>query len=284
MPKTIKAKLLLGWMPQEEAMQFLLDKCVFDQALTPADAVALWKGYRDKVAALPRRVTVVPEFLKLNKREAIAVQDFRKRPRQILDAIHDVVKIDPRKLVIHQFYVVTERSEEYAKRMHNDKQRIKHCFGLDVQTPETSQNGAVTTIKLPHWEYDLREGIAPNGQKVLNIVEWPRFMSAVHRGDRLLLWGGYHRTYSFLSHTEPEGPEDPPLVTLITSPLSDSFFSQTSSRPVVRDSVLSDCPALFEDFLDPNLFMEVSFRKQRREIRFDSAAKTMWHGFVDDES
>lgn len=265
-------------------MQFLLDKCVFDPAMTQARAAELWGAYREKVTALPKRALGVPEFLQFNKREAIAVQDFRKSPRHILDKIHGVVKIDPRKLVLHQFYVVTERSEEYAKRMHNDKQRIKHCLGLDVQTPETSQNGAVTTVKLPHWEYDLHEGIAPNGQKVLNIVEWPRFMAAVNTGDRLLLWGGYHRTYAFLSQTEPEGPEEPPLVTLITSPASDAFFSATSARPAVRDSVLSDCPALFEDFLDANLFMEVSFRKQRREIRFDAAAKTMWHGFVDDES
>jgi len=284
MPKTIKAKLLLGWMPWEEAKQFLLDKCVFDPVMTESDALALWITYRDKVAALPKRVPGIPAFLEFNKREKIAVHDFKKRPRQIKDTIHDVVKIDPRKLVLHQFYVVTERSKEYAKRMHNDKQRIKHCFGLDVQNVETSQSGDITTIKLPHFEYDLGEGIAPNGQRVLNIVEWPRFMSVVNRGDRFLLWGGYHRTYAFLSHTEPEGPEEPPLVTLITSPLSDSFFSQTSWRPTVRDSVLGDCPALFEDFLDPDLFMEVSFRKQRREIRFDAAAKTVSHGFVDDES
>jgi hypothetical protein len=283
MPKTIRAKLLLGWMPQDEALQFL-DKCVFDAPLTQTQALDIWNGYRQKVAALPKRQVAIPHFQPLNKREKIAVADFRKMPRQIQDTIHDVVKIDPRGVAIHQFFVVTERSATYTQRMHNDRQRIKYCFGLDVQNVETTQNGNVTTIKLPHWEYDLREGQAPNGQKVLNIIEWPRFMSAVNRGDRLLLWGGYHRTYSFLSQTWPDGPEEPPLVTLITSPLSDAFFAQASSRPGVRDSVIGDVPALFSDFFDPELFMEVSFRKQRREIRFDSAAKTMWHGFVDDDS
>jgi hypothetical protein len=146
------------------------------------------------------------------------------------------------------------------------------------------QNGAVTTIKLPHWEYDIREGLAPNGQRALNIIEWPRFISVVDKGDRLLLWGGYHRTYAFLSKMEPDGPEEPPLVTLITHPGVEAFFSANSTRPEVRDSVLSGCPALFEDFFNVDLCMEVSFKKRRREIRLDSANQKMWHGLVDDES
>jgi hypothetical protein len=284
MTKTIKAKLLLGWMPRCEALHFLLNDCVFDPPMTNEAALQLWEGCRTKVAALPRRVCSTPKVFPLNKREKLAVDKFRKSPRHTTDTIHNIVKIDPRKLVLHQFYVVTERAEEYLKVMHNDKQRIKHCLGLNEQLVETVQNGTVTTIKLPHWEYDLRQGVAPNGQNMLNIIEWPRFISAVDRGDRFLLWGGYHRTYAFLSKMDPEGPAEPPLVTLITHSGVEAFFSATSTRPEVRDSVLSDCPALFEDFFNPDLFIEVSFRKRRREVRLDSATQTMWHGLVDDES
>jgi len=148
MPKTIKAKMLLGWMPRGEALNFLLNDCVFDPPLTEAKALELWEGYRVKVAALPKRVCCVPQRLSLNKREQIAVRDFKKSPKHTTDTIHDVIKIDPRKVVLHQFYVVTERSEQYLQRMHNDKQRIKHCLGLDIQSVETEHNGAVTTIKL----------------------------------------------------------------------------------------------------------------------------------------
>jgi hypothetical protein len=287
-PATVKAKLLLGWMPRAEALLFLTNSCVFKTPMTEESAVGLWQTYKAKVAALPKRTCNVAKSIKLNRREQEAIADFKKSPKHSTDTIHDVVKMDPSGLVLHQFYVVTERSEEYVKLMHNDRQRIKHSFGLDKQEIETVTNGSITLLKFPHFEYDVKTGVLPDGRPTINIVEWPRYISAVRREDRILLWGGYHRIYAFLSNsfskTEPDGPDDPPLVTLITHPGVEQFFSAASERPDVRDCVLGDCPALFSDFFNPDLFMEVSFVKRQKQVKLDSANQTAWHGLVDIES
>src|SRR5260370_38983716 len=60
MAETVKAKLLLGWMKQSEAVK-ALNSCVFEEHLTQRKAAALWKKYRDRVLALePRNPMALP--------------------------------------------------------------------------------------------------------------------------------------------------------------------------------------------------------------------------------
>src|SRR5260370_41374997 len=128
---TVQAKLLLGWMPQREALDFLINKCVFEAPLAEADAIAIWEGYCDKVAAIGKRDCCCPDRQKLSMREKLAVTKIRKNPPPMQDTLHDVIKIDPSVLVLHQFYVVTDHSGEYAAKMRSDAQRIKYCLGQD---------------------------------------------------------------------------------------------------------------------------------------------------------
>jgi hypothetical protein len=53
MPKTVRAKLLLGWMPEVEGLA-VLEKCVFDPPLTPEQKRELWLEYHHRVKALPQ--------------------------------------------------------------------------------------------------------------------------------------------------------------------------------------------------------------------------------------
>jgi hypothetical protein len=283
-PVTMSARLLLGWMPQAEAMDFLLNKCVFDEPLTPEKAIELWGTYRAKIDALPARACILPQSQKTNRRETDAIAAFKKNPPRMQDKLSDVIKIDPSELVIHQFWVATERSKEYAEKMHNDKQRIKCCLGLETGVPTMEDVGQTRIITLPHWEYDLQQMKNPDGTGHIHLQEWPRLLSATQMADRMLLWGGYHRTYALLSQAEPDGLEEPPLVSLISSPTIDAFFSNASTRPEVRDTVLGDKPALFKDFFAKDLFIEVSLRKKHRQLRVDLVTKQVAFGFFDAES
>jgi hypothetical protein len=59
-PTAMPAKVLLGWLPKEAALQFLND-CVFNEPLTPERAERIWSDYmtewphcQDEIAPLRR--------------------------------------------------------------------------------------------------------------------------------------------------------------------------------------------------------------------------------------
>jgi hypothetical protein len=272
MPKTVKAKLLLGNMPKAEALK-TLSFCEFSQPLSENDATALWEGYRAKTNNLPLREAASPLPQQLTAKEQKIVANFMKdmKQRPTGPYLSKVIKVDPRDLAIHQFMVITERSQEYAKKMNTEENRALQCLGVGTefrgQFP-VRKVGATTIVELPHAEY-IVQGM-PNG---FNFIERDRYISAVEAGKRLLLWGGYHRTYAVLSQMSPDGAGGAPLLTLMTGVAEvAAFFSDRCTRPAVRDTVVGPRPALFRDFFNPDLFMEVNLRKQRYEMHIRPAA------------
>ena len=291
MPKTIKAKLLLGHMPKEEALK-TLSFCKFDKPLTENEGVALWDKYREATGKLPEREALAPTELAMSRKERKIVDDFLKQMKRRPTGrfLSSVLKVDPRDLVIHQFMVITERSDGYAKKMSTEVDRARQCMGIGAefrgQLP-TRQMGATIVVELPHAEFMVQA--LPHG---FNFVERDRYISVVEAGKRLLLWGGYHRTYAVLSQMSPDGAGGAPLLTLITGVDEVAvFLSERSSRRVVRDAVIGTRPPLFRDFFNPDLFMEVDLRKQRYEMHIQPVASIVAPGmfrcepvWADDES
>jgi hypothetical protein len=273
MPTTIRAKLLLGWMPKDEALK-VLDKCVFENHLRYSDKVKLWEKYNQRVMALPKcDPNHSPELpmTALEQREAHAfLQRMSASPSGKF--IKRVVKVDPRELAIHQFYVITERSEQkYAKCIKDDLSRINHCLGIGLEFRgqlRSRQSGATTIVELPHAEFVVEQ--IQNG---LNFRERDRYIAVIEAGSRFLLWGGYHRTYAVLSQMSPDGAGGAPLLTLMAgTPDVAGFFSLRSERPTVRDAVLGERPPLFRDFFDADLSIEVQLLKQRVEVHVQQEA------------
>ena len=126
----VMTKFLLGWMPETEAMHWLLKECKRAEPFTEESARKLWNAYREKVAALPPRIATPPLVIsELNQKEEYAVrhfmQKFAKQPRIIR-----VLKLtDPSKLVVHQLSVVVPQSERYLSRMRDPKSRVHACLG-----------------------------------------------------------------------------------------------------------------------------------------------------------
>jgi len=291
MPKTVKAKFLLGWMKQHEALD-ALNACIFNPPLTKKNAIALWKGYRDKVEAIPPRTPHNPTQLQPTADEATAIGEHTRRMNAgpFRQQFCGVIKVDPAELVIHQYHVITERAEQYAQEMAGDTTRINHCLGVGLAFTGTLVPRWVglkrSVIDLPHSEF--KPVPVPGG---FTFKEWDRYITVVPcpAKDRLLLWAGYHRSYALLALCQAGGDAAgaAPLLTVMTGMLDAEAFFKGSARVAVRDAVLGQKPAFLSDFLDPDLFICVNLRKKRAEGRIDLIKPTKLRGSVvqvDDES
>jgi hypothetical protein len=268
MPGTVKAKLLLGWMTQREALQ-ALRSCVFDPRLNHRKLVDIWEEYRDKVAALqPRRPGIV-ECLPLSQQEQQAIEDHTRRIQAGPNAryFREVIKVHPADLLAKQFHVLIDRSATYGEVMKNEAARVNHCLGvgLNFKGPLvfTPMGPRMICVKLPHPEF-----VPLQNQTGIVFQERDRYITAVRTPDgRLLLWGGYHRTHGVLCHMAGDADGAAPLLTVMEGiPEVVDFFGRASW---VREAVLSDRPALLRDFFDENLFMTVNLRKKRAEGRVE---------------
>jgi hypothetical protein len=273
MPSTVKAKFLLGWMDRREAIA-ALDACVFEKHLTHKKAGALWKHYRDKVAALePRVVAPIAEQALDATEQPIVAEHLRQLNAGPKTAFHPrVIKIHPGDLVARQFQVVTERAQEYGQEMQDNLTRINHCLGIGLrhngqQFPTKLINPKIWAIDLPHFEFTLLPVGIVNGQIQCQILEWDRFVTAFSDQGRIVLWGGYHRAYALLCQLAGDASGSAPLITVMTGmPDVVNFLTKPS---FVRDTVLGDRPALLRDFLDEELFIEVNLRKKRAQGRVE---------------
>ncbi len=108
-------KLLLGWMTENEALDWLLSEALFDKPMSRDDAVKLWKEYRDRLMAIPPRIVHTPSRLRLTTFEKIHANKLLKRAkRERANHIKDVWKLaNPENLVIQQLQVTLERASRY---------------------------------------------------------------------------------------------------------------------------------------------------------------------------
>jgi len=260
-PSTVKAKLLLGWMSRKEALQ-ALNSCIFDKYLSERKALALWKEYRERVENLEPRNPIYPQGIPLTEAEQRAVESHIARLRGTPNGqyLHEVIKIHPGDLVAKQFQVITERCDTYATEMEDEERRINHCLGVGLnfkgQLVPRHLGPRRVVIDLPHFEFLVE----PNGNG-LGIRERDRYITAVPIGERIILWAGYHRTYTLLCQLAGDAAGGAPLLTVMTGiPDVERFLAIPSAA---RETVLGDRPALLRDFLDENLFMTVNLRKRR---------------------
>jgi hypothetical protein len=262
MPNTVPAKFLLGWMSHNEALR-ALKSCYFEKALKDKDAIKLWRTYRDKVRALP--VREIPEIppIPFTDAEDVAITahlaDLNSGPKARF--LPEVIKVNPSNIIARQFYVLTDHSQNHGDDMNCENARIEKFLGIGLgftgQLRPKRVSRKLIEIDLPHMEYVVEA--TPGG---FNFKERDRYALAVRSpNDRLVLWGGYHRTHAVLCQLAGEAAAVAPLLTVMRGiPEVDTFFAVPSTA---RDSVLGDRPPLLCDFLDEDLFIKVNLRKKR---------------------
>lgn len=260
-PGTVGAVILPGWMPRDEAIQMLTSECV-EPPFNQQQAADTWEEYQQRVEALPERPAPAPARQPLNRDERTQADNFRRRYRQAPNVL-DVIKVDPSQLVAHQLLVITNRATEYAASMATPTAKLRYSLGSQAQRPanmniRAEQDGLHFT--LPHAEHSLNFDTV----KGFEIQQWARHISTAEYDQRMLLWGGYHRAFAFMSTQNPDAIERSLVVVLTTD--AALTLSPNSPKPAVRDMVRGLRPPLFGDFFDGRLCMNVRLRKKRYEL------------------
>jgi hypothetical protein len=250
-------------MPQHEAIR-VLNRCYFEKHLSDRGAIKLWRGYRDKVFALPPRNPTELPRIPFTEAELQAIQAHERRIRSGPNAryFQEVIKIHPGDLVAHQLDVVTDQCEKYAPAIPDVQSRINTFLGVGLEfngpyIPKRTSRNCVD-IDLPHFEFVPI--IRANGS--VDFKERDRYVQVVSAPDnRLVLWGGYHRTHTVLCQLGGDAAAVAPLLTVMRGIAEvDAFFSRPSPR---RDAVLGERPPLLRDFLNEELFITVNLQKSR---------------------
>jgi hypothetical protein len=278
--KTLRGKLLLGWMDKKEALSNLVEEAV--PPLSEPDAIELWDTYRHKVAALGNRGCNKPANAPHTLKEKMAADRIVKASRKNGEGnVKGLIKVDPLDLAVHQLKIFEERAEPYIELMGNPVMKVKACLpslptGGELRTKRVAGKAI---IELPHGEFRIVP--APNKRSV--IQELAHHIAICAFDDRLLLWAGYHRTYA-VTLASQENPEEierlvPAVLTTDADDVLLDAFARFSEKRVM---VLGPCPALFRDFFDAGLCLSINLRKRRPQFEIDlTQTKMVW---VDDDS
>ena len=261
----LEARVLLGWMDRDLAVKFLTEDCEFDPPLTKERAAELWAEFQARVTALPPRTVTAPARIPLTEQcEIDGKREFLRRFRAAANVL-DVIKIDPSNLIVHQLYVVTERSRQYEARVQTPNGWVRECLlgdGANSNVQLQIQSGMnLANVQLPHAEFSF--SFAP--QVGFQIQQFARHVTVTEFGDRMLLWAGYHRSFARMASIAPDAIERSLVVALTT----DGVFKVSPASPNQgeREMLTGDRPPFFGDFLDPRFFMSVPLRKKRFELQ-----------------
>lgn len=275
---TLKGRVLLGWMARDDAIRFLLDDCAFDSPLDVAAAGALWQTYRDRVAALPDRSFAVASHQGITIPEAGHAAKFMAfiHAHGQSQEISGVRKVDLRSLVIRQYYVVTERAEQYAAGIGAPMQWLDLTLptvprGSSIQYNFQQQGlNTLSAIDVPHPEFIFTPILAPTPQAIWVPAEALSHVTITDAPDRTCLWAGYHRSFAKLLTTPAANA--PTVVAAVTRnvlipPANPVAPPVATGTGVDVFGPFGAKAALFGDFLSDGLFMDVNLRKKRYQLQ-----------------
>jgi hypothetical protein len=278
---SVTTKLLLGWMAEGEAMQWLLREHRGNPPFTPESAKRLWDEYRAKVTALPPRDCAPPPILlDRTQQEEYAehrfCQKYRKNPN-----ILRVLKLgDPGRLVVYQLMILVSQSERYLADMKDPKRRVRTCLGRGLNhdgiIPKARREGDCLIKSVPHGEFFIKGGSVRLDD--FDVEEGHRHIAVKEFDRRMLLWAGYHRSHVSLYRRNPEEAVLP-LFAVLESDTTDGFFSVNSREAFKRDMVRGTSPPLLADFFDDSLCITLPLRKCRVEMQVNTrtgACDRLW--------
>lgn len=265
-PKTVDARVLLGWMDRDVAVKYLLEQCFFDPPMSAEQAEALWAHYKTTVDNLSPRTPQPPEKFSLTSAEKVAVNQFR-RAYNFDPNVIEVIKINPMELLVHQLYVATGISEGYTQTLRNAG--WLECTLLAKRTSPFRWRGVAPNqiiYEFPHGEFILNGPLPPNGR--IEIIEGNRLASIGSLEGRMMLGTGYHRTFAYTCNARnvPDAIGKAAVFPVLRSlPFPDSPAAPNHG---LRGMLLGTRAPLFADFFDDRLFIAVKLRRKKHyELR-----------------
>lgn len=246
MSEAIESLALLGWMGEDEAIHFLRHDRVGEPPPDEDSARILWQEFHLRTLAARIKASTPASCRRVDTADADRFLEAAGGAAQA------VVSVDPAQLLAFQFYVAIDRS---AAHVETAKPWSELC--LPTQRPPVAlsiqQDGNRLSFEVPHAEHVLV--LTPGGQ--LRVDQNHPFVMVGDIGNgRLLLRGGYHRAYAYLS-AHP-APDQPFLAALIDGPCNELEI------PGMREKLTSSRPPLMGDFLNP----ELVFRARKLKVRY----------------
>lgn len=260
--QTYDGIVLLGWMTQEDALQYLKEDCIFDPPLSDKEATLLWEKYRSEVETLGTRSIQAPERIPITDLASIELINYFLKIYKFDPSVLDVIKIDPLQLLIRQFDIVLD----VAKR-HVDE--VGAHWVENALLPKPSPFPESFSIRAAPNSIDIK---VPDGEwvlvfdqeKGLMITQRSKYVNVFAFDQRMLLWAGYHRVYAKVQN---HLSKDQAIIVALTKPIeAETLFASNLLNPRLKDLLLSDCPPLFKDFFNERLVLKVKLRKKRYEL------------------
>src|SRR5262249_10361426 len=151
--------------------------------------------YWDRVQALPDRLATAPQTLPLDAEETAARDAFLRRHHGAPN-IKDVIKIDPSALVVHQWLVVEERTENYRQQVSTTRGWIDATLAAQATPHQVQLKFGMNAmdVEVPHGEFVVN--FSAGG---FQVSELAKFVSVTRFDGRMLLHAGYHRSYARIS-------------------------------------------------------------------------------------
>jgi len=285
-PQTLEGKILIGWMERDVAVRYLTTNCVFDHAITEAEAAALWRPYRERCEALPERQAHAPARLPLSHEERQHSKRFMSALTQLgPHTIQEVIKIDLSQLVVHQLYVVASRSSQhYLNQVRTTAGWLQHALPLTPRPPAQIRtnfnvNGLHTAadIDIPHAEFIFAPD--PTGS-FFSVQQFQSYISVMMgQGEfahRMLLKAGYHRSFARALSMMPTATVPSAVVALERNtfgapPNQVAGAGLTVATAGLRSGPAGCRPAIFSDFFNDDLAMRVNLRRKRYQLQMRCA-------------
>lgn len=271
--KTVGGRILVGWMDEAVAVDFLLNLCVFDPPIDDARARQIWRDYRARAQSLPARPPVSCGNLGLTIPEIAHANKFKKHLNSIgSNTVLDIAKVEIKQLYVIQYYVVIDKASEYAAKNKDSAMWLNECLPTCIPNSQFIWNqaydisGATAFFDLPHAEFLY----AGDQNAMFGLRELQRYVTVKDNGQRTYLTAGYHRMFARVlaapMATVPKATVAvalndlpcPPLVPnapILTTPVADTFDPWGTK------------PALFADFFTDGLFMDVRLKKKRYQLQ-----------------
>jgi hypothetical protein len=248
--------VLLGWKTRDEALRLLQEHCAFDRPPTDREAEALWARMRAQVNMLRGRRLPSPEPQAFTADECPSVDRFRASSQAAGQPPVEIVKIDPRPLVVYQLEVAIARSQDIASRLATRAAWVDEFLSAPhaIAQPSVRHAPNAIDVDVPHGEW----GLLFDPARGFLVAEAARHVNVSRIADRLVLWGGYHRAYAAAAYAPRDGRT-------IIAAVSDEAAraSAVVPRTCGLRAARSDNPPIFADFFDPQLAMPVPFKRKR---------------------
>lgn len=268
------AKVLLGYMSEQDAIGFLKSQCSIEGA-TYDHLRTLWSNAKSAVDALPPK-DLSAEIVDLDVQTKEHVEEVSNQP-----AFPEVVQqrrwsfraVEIDKLVCFQKHVDIDYATGLAKDLNfaDADTLIEFCLPLRparrqiAKTVDPYQN--VYTIFAPNMDFrilGMEEAEDPVTKRKLfgfAVGFGVRFIQVVHFANRYFLKNGYHHVYALGRN----GVKHVPCILIEGENLEDTGAGRPGFFP--DDLLLSARPPTFADFLESRIAAELQMRPVTKIVR-----------------